>query len=72
LSNIPAVCDEAAIDDMRTHSNARRARLFDNIDHLTFIEAHRPIGSSNDVADMFSKDEKPRPMFAWILKDLLE
>ncbi|MBU6454855.1 MAG: hypothetical protein KGS72_24010 [Cyanobacteria bacterium REEB67] len=64
-------CSPTSIDDLRIHSNARKARLFDNTDHLTFIESRRPRGSQ-DVIDVFSQDEKARPMFAWILKDLTE
>jgi hypothetical protein len=64
--------NEESLDNIGRHSNAKRARVFDNVDHLSFIEAHRPIGSPVDVADVLSLTEKPRPIFAWILKDLLE
>jgi len=64
--------DEEGINNVRTNSNAKKARLFDNVDHLTYIERHRPLGSSEDVVDVLSRSEKPRSMFAWILKDLLE
>ncbi len=60
------------IDNIRTHSNAMKPRLFENTDHLTFIEGPKPIGSAGDVTDVLSIGEKPRPMFAWILNDLLE
>ncbi len=64
--------DKTELDDIEACTYAKKARLFDNVDHLTFIEGHRPIGSSLDVSDVLSPTEKPRPMFAWILKDLLE
>lgn len=57
---------------IKTHTNAGKARLLDNIDHLTFIERKRPIGSSDKITDMLSKSEEPRAMFEWILKDLME
>lgn len=61
-----------ALQSIRGHSNARKARLFDDIDHLTFIEEQRPRGSETNIADVLSPDEPARPMFAWILKDLLD
>lgn len=56
---------------IKTNTNAAKARLFDNIDHLTFIERHRPSGSSQKIIDKLSTEE-PRAMFEWILKDLME
>lgn len=63
---------EEDLYNLGSHSNAKKSRLFDNIDHLTFIESRRPKGSSVDVTDVLSPTEKPRPMFAWIVNDLLE
>lgn len=59
-------------DNIQSHSNAKKSRLFDNIDHLSFIEGRSPGGSMLNVSDVLSLTEKPRPMFAWILNDLLE
>lgn len=64
--------NRAVLDNIGTHSYAKKARLFENADHLTFIEGHRRIRSSADISDVLSMTEKPRSMFAWILKDLLE
>jgi hypothetical protein len=64
--------DENDLNKITANSNAKKARLFDNVDHLTFIEDRRPIGSAQDVADVLSLAEKPRPMFEWILKDLMD
>jgi hypothetical protein len=66
-----ALRDETDFKSVRANSSAKLTRLFDNIDHLTYIESHRPTGSSEDVTDVLSSSEKPRPMFAWILNDLL-
>jgi hypothetical protein len=60
------------IANITTHSYAKKARLFENIDHRTFIDGTRSIGSSADIADVLIPTEQPRSMFAWILKDLLE
>ncbi len=64
--------NEEDIPNIRSHTNAMKARLFDNIDHVTFIDGYRPLGASTNVVDELSQTEKPRPIFAWILKDLLE
>jgi hypothetical protein len=63
--------DEKSFKDIRAFSEAKRARLFENTDHLTFIENRQKHGRTGNVADVISAAEKPRPMFAWILKDLL-
>ncbi|MDR3615826.1 MAG: hypothetical protein P4L53_19865 [Candidatus Obscuribacterales bacterium] len=57
---------------LKEHSNARKARVFANVDHLTFIEGRGLNQPFKAVTDVLSKDEKPRPIFAWILTDLLE
>jgi len=57
---------------IKANTNAGKARLFDNIDHLTYIERNRPIGSSDKVTDKLSTNEEPRKIFDWILKDLME
>jgi hypothetical protein len=64
--------DEDSIRKIGKNSSAKKARLFDNTDHLTFIQGPRSSGSSADVTDVLSPTEKPRPIFAWILKDLME
>jgi hypothetical protein len=57
---------------IKLNTNAGKARLLDNIDHLTFIERKRPIGSSDKIKDVLSSNEEPRAMFEWISKDLME
>lgn len=56
---------------IKTNTNAAKARLFDNIDHLTFIERNRPSGAQK-ITDKLTVNEEPRAMFEWILKDLME
>jgi hypothetical protein len=66
------ISNESDFKHIRENSNAKKARLFDNIDHLTFIESRRPAGLPQNVTDVLSNTEAARPMFAWILKDILE
>ena len=58
--------DKEEIARMRLQINIHKARLFKNIDHLTFID-----GSSHSLIDQFSPTEKPRSLFAWLLSDIL-
>ncbi len=57
---------------IRDNTNAGKARIFDDADHLTFIERNRPIGSSEKITDKLSLNEEPRHMFDWVIKDLME
>ncbi|HEY9790065.1 MAG TPA: hypothetical protein V6D22_06695 [Candidatus Obscuribacterales bacterium] len=51
--------------------DVHRARVFANIDHLTFIDEYRPGGAGSELRDELSADAKSKPMFKWILDDLL-
>ena len=55
-----------------TYTYARKARLFDNIDHLTFIEGRRRFRPVAQVTDVLVPSEEPRPIFSWILQDILD
>ncbi len=64
--------NEAVFDKITSHSNAGKPRLFDNVDHLSYIERHRPRSAGQNVTDLLSKNEPARPIFAWVLNDILE
>jgi hypothetical protein len=49
-----------------------KARVFANIDHLSFIDEYRPRGGTDDVRDELEPRSAPRPLFSWLLGDLLE
>jgi hypothetical protein len=53
-------------------STAGKARLFANIDHVTFLDGYRPIASPKNLTDQLSPNEKPRPIFGWLLSDMLD
>lgn len=57
---------------LKANSDAGKARVFANVDHLTFIEGRGLNNPSKAVTDVFSTAEKAKPLFAWILNDLLE
>lgn len=66
------VGDAQGLCNIRSHSTAKRPRLFENTDHLTFIERHRQKGLGDNVIDVLAPTEAAQPMFAWILGDLIE
>lgn len=59
------------LKNIRKNSSARKTRLFEDADHLTFIEEPGRNGSAG-IKDVLSLTEEPRPMFDWVLNDLLE
>lgn len=65
------VDSEHDIAKLRTVADVKLARVFRNIDHLTFIDGYRPAGSSALVRDELNPADGYRQMFDWILADLL-
>lgn len=51
--------------------DVRKARVFRNIDHVSFIDEYLPRGRSEDLHDELSPNERARPIFAWILSDIV-
>jgi hypothetical protein len=51
--------------------DVKRARLFRNIDHLTFIDDYHPLLASAELRDQLDPSEPPRGIFDWIKGDLL-
>jgi hypothetical protein len=52
--------------------DVKRARLFRNIDHLTFIDDYHPLRASAELRDQFAPDLPARGIFDWIKGDLME
>lgn len=59
------------LEKLRSRLNVHKARCFENVDHLTFVEGYRPFGSSTNIVDGLSPHEQPRSMFAWLRDDLM-
>jgi len=51
--------------------DVRMARVFKNVDHLTFIDGYRPLRAPTAVRDELNPDQAAKPMFDWMLTDLL-
>jgi pimeloyl-ACP methyl ester carboxylesterase len=59
------------VQELRKLVDVKRARLFRNIDHLTFIDDYHPLLAAAELRDQLDPDEAPRPIFEWIKGDLL-
>jgi hypothetical protein len=56
---------------LRNATDVKLARVFRNIDHLTFVDGYRPGTSSPLLRDELNPQDGYRPIFDWILADLL-
>ncbi len=65
------VCNEAALKTIKELTDVRLARVFRNIDHLTFIDGFRPPRTSQFLKDELSPESGSKTIFAWMLSDLL-
>lgn len=63
---------DSNVQELRKIVDVKRARLFRNIDHLTFIDDYHPMLSSNELRDQLAPHEPARHIFEWIKGDLLE
>ena len=63
---------EADIPAVKDSIDVRKARIFANIDHLTFIDGYRPPFTPAKLKDELSPEEGAKMMFQWLLDDLME
>lgn len=52
--------------------DVRKARVFRNIDHLTYIDGYRPRRASRFLRDELHPRDGERAIFDWILSDVLD
>jgi len=64
--------DDKSMDLIKSQVNIKKARLFQNIDHATYLDNRPPFSATNEIVDRLSPSEKPRSMFAWLLRDISE
>lgn len=62
----------ADVDLIHQYVDVRKARVFGNIDHLTFIDGYRPHGSSALLKDELAPGAPERTIFRWIVTDLMD
>jgi len=51
--------------------DVKLARVFKNVDHLTFIDGYRPLRAPTAIRDELNPDEDAKPIFDWMLNDIL-
>ncbi|HMY03766.1 MAG TPA: hypothetical protein PKA48_10445, partial [Candidatus Obscuribacter sp.] len=69
------VAKELDVEKLKGRLDVGRARVFRNVDHLTFIDGVRPVlplvASYQQIKDELNPQETPRDMFGWILGDIM-
>lgn len=70
LETVP-VSGETDIGQIRRHVDVRKARVFRQIDHITFVDNYRPLGLPKELKDELAPEEGRRNIFEWMLVDLL-
>jgi len=65
------IVDEKNVAALIGKTDVKRARAFRNIDHLTFIDAKRPLGLSPKLKDELNPDAEEKHIFDWIRQDLV-
>lgn len=60
------------VPPLRPVLDVRKARVFDNIDHLTFMDGYTPRGRSQQLRDELSPSAPERTIFHWILTDVMD
>lgn len=62
---------QANVPSLKGMLDVKRARLFKNIDHLTFIDDYHPLGAAEALKDELEPELAARSIFDWIKSDLL-
>lgn len=62
---------ESDVSALANFVDVRKARVFRNIDHLTYIDGYRPRRASRFLRDELHPRDGERLIFDWILADLL-
>jgi hypothetical protein len=74
----PEVCrdiplaKESDIPLVKSKIDVRLARVFSDSDHLSFLDGYRPHLTSKSMQDKLNPEQAARPIFDWILADLLD
>jgi hypothetical protein len=66
------IANDSDIAQLRGLTDVKRARVFQNIDHLTYVDGFRPHHASKLIQDRLNPEEPSRQMFDWMLTDLLQ
>ena len=67
-----ALANEATFPTLKELIDVRVARVFRNIDHLSFIDGVRPAHGPKLLKDELNPDISSKRMFQWMLSDILD
>lgn len=62
---------EPTLSSIRRNIDVGKARVFRQIDHITFVDGYRPKGYSKEMRDELCPELGARTIFDWMLVDLL-
>lgn len=69
IGSVP-LSKESDVAQIKAHTDVRTARVFRNIDHLTFIDGYKPLRGTKHLKDQLNPTEGTRSIFEWISLDL--
>lgn len=69
IGSVP-LAREADVANIKSLTDVRTARVFRNIDHLTFIDGYKPLRGTKHLKDQLNPTEGNRTIFDWIALDL--
>lgn len=67
-----ALVRESELPKLKASTDVYLARVFRNIDHLTFIDGYRPLNASSEIRDEMDPKAGTKHIFDWMLSDLLQ
>lgn len=66
------ISKESDIAKLKERIDTGLARVFRNVDHLSFIDGYRPLRASKLIRDELHPEQKARPILDWLVSDLVE
>lgn len=66
------VAREPSLSKIRKSIDIGRARVFRQIDHITFVDNYRPHHLSKEMRDELNPNLPPRSVFDWMMLDIME
>lgn len=70
LADTP-LANSSDIKNLRGKTDVRLARVFKNIDHLTYIDGFRPFRASEKIKDELNPDDGEKEIWQWLVDDIL-
>jgi len=69
IASVP-LAQESDVAGIKKHTDIGTARVFRNIDHLTFIDGYKPLRGTKHLKDQLNPSEGTHTIFDWIGLDL--